>query len=337
MIGSSWGGFNALQIAALRPPALAAIITNCSTDDRYADDMHYMGGSSSTTRSTGARRSSPACPGRPIRRSRARLAAEVAGAARAVRAAAGRVAPAPAAGRVLEARLGQRGLRRDPVPRLRDRRLDGRLLERDPAAARAPHGAAPRAHRRLGSQVRPPGRPGAGDRLSPGVSPLVGPLAPGPGHRDHAGAHAARLHAGGGAAARRLPGLPRPLGGRAGLAPARAEDPAPPPRRGRRAPGPRRARRHPHAPVGADGRPRGRRVVSPRDRRLRPAVPHRSARGRRPEPRVRDRRRSAARSRSWASRPCRSRSPSTSRWRSWRSGSTTSFPTAACPGSPSAS
>src|SRR4029453_4291413 len=45
MIGSSWGGFNALQIAALRPPALAAIITNCSTDDRYTDDMHYMGGS----------------------------------------------------------------------------------------------------------------------------------------------------------------------------------------------------------------------------------------------------------------------------------------------------
>ena len=44
MIGSSWGGLNSLQIAALRPPALAAIVTNCSTDDRYADDMHYMGG-----------------------------------------------------------------------------------------------------------------------------------------------------------------------------------------------------------------------------------------------------------------------------------------------------
>ncbi len=44
MFGSSWGGFNALQVAALRPPALKAIITNCSTDDRYADDMHYMGG-----------------------------------------------------------------------------------------------------------------------------------------------------------------------------------------------------------------------------------------------------------------------------------------------------
>jgi len=44
MLGNSWGGFNALQVAALRPPALAAIITSCSTDDRFTDDMHYMGG-----------------------------------------------------------------------------------------------------------------------------------------------------------------------------------------------------------------------------------------------------------------------------------------------------
>jgi len=44
MIGISWGGFNGLQVAARRPPALKAIITVCSTDDRYADDMHYMGG-----------------------------------------------------------------------------------------------------------------------------------------------------------------------------------------------------------------------------------------------------------------------------------------------------
>ena len=44
MMGISWGGFNALQVAALRPPALKAIITVCSTDDRYADDAHYMGG-----------------------------------------------------------------------------------------------------------------------------------------------------------------------------------------------------------------------------------------------------------------------------------------------------
>jgi uncharacterized protein len=44
MTGISWGGFNALQVAALRPPALKAIITLCSSDDRYADDIHYMGG-----------------------------------------------------------------------------------------------------------------------------------------------------------------------------------------------------------------------------------------------------------------------------------------------------
>jgi putative CocE/NonD family hydrolase len=44
MFGISWGGFNALQVAALRPPALRAIITLCSTDDRYTDDCHFMGG-----------------------------------------------------------------------------------------------------------------------------------------------------------------------------------------------------------------------------------------------------------------------------------------------------
>src|SRR6516162_3364185 len=44
MIGISWGGFNSLQIAARRPPALKAIITVASTDDRYNDDVHYMGG-----------------------------------------------------------------------------------------------------------------------------------------------------------------------------------------------------------------------------------------------------------------------------------------------------
>lgn len=44
MIGYSWGGFNGLQIAAHRPPALKAIVTAYSTDDRYADDCHYLGG-----------------------------------------------------------------------------------------------------------------------------------------------------------------------------------------------------------------------------------------------------------------------------------------------------
>ena len=44
MMGISWGGFNSLQVAALRPPALKAIITVCSSVDRFADDIHYKGG-----------------------------------------------------------------------------------------------------------------------------------------------------------------------------------------------------------------------------------------------------------------------------------------------------
>jgi uncharacterized protein len=44
MMGISWGGFNALQVAAMQPPGLDGIITLCSTDDRYADDIHYKGG-----------------------------------------------------------------------------------------------------------------------------------------------------------------------------------------------------------------------------------------------------------------------------------------------------
>ena len=49
MMGISWGGFNGLQVAALQPPALKAIVTICSTDDRYTDDVHYMGGAKLTS------------------------------------------------------------------------------------------------------------------------------------------------------------------------------------------------------------------------------------------------------------------------------------------------
>lgn len=44
MIGISWGGFNGLQIAARQPAALKTIITVGSTDDRYATDVHWVGG-----------------------------------------------------------------------------------------------------------------------------------------------------------------------------------------------------------------------------------------------------------------------------------------------------
>ncbi|MEU7648414.1 CocE/NonD family hydrolase [Streptomyces huasconensis] len=45
MFGISWGGCNSLQIAALAPEPLKAVVTVCSTDDRYDNDAHYMGGS----------------------------------------------------------------------------------------------------------------------------------------------------------------------------------------------------------------------------------------------------------------------------------------------------
>ena len=44
MMGISWGGFNALQVAALNPPALKEVISIASTVDRYNDDIHYKNG-----------------------------------------------------------------------------------------------------------------------------------------------------------------------------------------------------------------------------------------------------------------------------------------------------
>ncbi|MEM6678064.1 MAG: CocE/NonD family hydrolase [Pseudomonadota bacterium] len=44
MIGISWGGFNGLQLAYRQPEALKAVVTCCSTVDRHADDIHFMGG-----------------------------------------------------------------------------------------------------------------------------------------------------------------------------------------------------------------------------------------------------------------------------------------------------
>jgi predicted acyl esterase len=44
MYGTSYSGFNSIQLAMTRPPALKAIIPIFATDDRYADDVHYFGG-----------------------------------------------------------------------------------------------------------------------------------------------------------------------------------------------------------------------------------------------------------------------------------------------------
>ncbi len=44
MWGISYGGFTAIQVATLRPPSLKAIVPIYATDDRYTDDVHYLGG-----------------------------------------------------------------------------------------------------------------------------------------------------------------------------------------------------------------------------------------------------------------------------------------------------
>jgi putative CocE/NonD family hydrolase len=44
MFGTSYGGFNSLQAALERPPALKAIVPIFASDDRYGDDVHYFGG-----------------------------------------------------------------------------------------------------------------------------------------------------------------------------------------------------------------------------------------------------------------------------------------------------
>jgi putative CocE/NonD family hydrolase len=44
MMGISYGGFTALQVAAHAPPHLTSIIPIHFTDDRYTDDCHYRGG-----------------------------------------------------------------------------------------------------------------------------------------------------------------------------------------------------------------------------------------------------------------------------------------------------
>lgn len=44
MWGTSYSGFNSLQIACERPPALKAICAIYSSDDRWTDDVHWRGG-----------------------------------------------------------------------------------------------------------------------------------------------------------------------------------------------------------------------------------------------------------------------------------------------------
>ncbi len=49
MWGISYGGFTAIQVAMLRPPHLRAIVPMYATDDRYTDDVHYVGGAATAS------------------------------------------------------------------------------------------------------------------------------------------------------------------------------------------------------------------------------------------------------------------------------------------------
>lgn len=44
MFGISWGGFNSIQMAMRRPPALKAILAVDATDQLFHDDVHYVDG-----------------------------------------------------------------------------------------------------------------------------------------------------------------------------------------------------------------------------------------------------------------------------------------------------
>jgi len=115
MMGLSWGGFNALQVAAERPPELKAIVTVCSTDDLYRDNMHYMGGcllSDNLSEAT-TMFSVNTCPPDPV------LVGE------GQRTVARHLTATPMPRRILAARLGLRGLRRHRLHECAARRAAG--------------------------------------------------------------------------------------------------------------------------------------------------------------------------------------------------------------------
>jgi uncharacterized protein len=66
MYGTSWSGFNSLQTAMRRPPALKAICSIFASDDRYGDDVHYFGGAFKQLDATDYPAYMDACRGSPV-------------------------------------------------------------------------------------------------------------------------------------------------------------------------------------------------------------------------------------------------------------------------------
>ena len=176
MIGISWGGFSGLQIAARRPPRLKAVVTTCSTDDRYECDAHYLGGCLINDNFSwgGAFFNYAALPPDPADGRRGSLARDVEGAHRQSRHVSGRMAETSAPRCILEAWLGLRGFFRDPMPRLRGWRLARRLYADRAPPRRESESPLQGIDRTLGPQAAAARRAGPGHRLPPGMRPLVG-------------------------------------------------------------------------------------------------------------------------------------------------------------------
>ena len=185
MFGTSYSGFNSIQMACERPPALGAICAIYATDDRYTDDVHYMGGALRAVDLVDychymtPMNALPAGP-RRVRRGLARRVAPAGGADGAVDA---DVAAAPARRRVLAPRLAAPRVRAHHLRHDAGRRL-GRRLPQQLASAPSPPCECPKSllmgpvepHEHGERAPRPPHRP------RPRDDPLVRPLAAGRGH-----------------------------------------------------------------------------------------------------------------------------------------------------------
>ena len=187
IIGISWGGFNGLQIAARRPPELKAIISICSTDDRYTDDCHYMGGCVLGSDMLGwasamfAYNAYPPDPRFVGDRWREMWFDRMQHTPPFVEA---WLEPSTAR-RLLEARLGHRGLLGDHLPRIYGGRLGRPLHQQHSARAGRLAGPPQGPDRALGASLPAHRRARSGHRIPAGVPALVGLLDEGAGHRHH--------------------------------------------------------------------------------------------------------------------------------------------------------
>ncbi len=232
MMGISWGGFNSLQVAAHRPPELKAIITCCSTDDRYGDDVHYYGGLplafyllpwASVMLAYNARPPDPAVVGDGWREEWLKRHRRQPVPRR-------DVAPAPAPRRLLAPGIGVRGLRARSRPRSTSSAA-GRTATRTPRLRLLDGLSCPRKGLigPVGARLARGGLSRACDRLPAGGAALLGSLAEGRAERRDGRPDAPLLAAGERRAARRLRDPARALGGGAdvALAAARRHDTAP--------------------------------------------------------------------------------------------------------------